>query len=243
MKVVHGSKVKGIEALAAKLMAGNNGSQDGIGVNLTDNVQLALNYATEEGSLYIVDLDTEGFLEVSDSARLNSKQIDSLMEILSEVDDKLKYRLASDMCGKNEKSFPDDKEAEKYYKEEIEKFKSLDLGLDRLKPKIDYHDLSDDMVIITANKEFNFVDVSTKQIHYCLNLYDNLFATNVLKKLSTGLIIERDGGGNNYLSFRYEEPVMKELTGPVMAKENLRELVENICNKKDIKFENNGLEM
>ena len=147
------------------------------------------------------------------------------------------------MREKNEKSFSDDKEAEKFYKEEMKKFKSLDFGLDRLKPKIDYDDINDDMIIITANKEFNFTDVSTKQIHYCLNLYDNLFATNVLKKLATGLIIEIDGGGNNYLSFRYEEPVMKELTGPIMAKDNLRELVENICKKKEMKLEHNGLEI
>lgn len=242
MKVVHGSTVKNIKALVPQYFVGNNGSQDGIGVNLTNNVHLALNYATKEGSLYVIDLNTDGFLNISSDARLTEVQKSKVESLFNEIEEKLKYRLASDICGKNKKSFLDEDKAEAFYKEQMNIFKNLDLGLDRLKPKIDF-DEDGNMVIVTANKEFNFDNVSTDHLHYCLNLYDNLFATNVFKKISSGLILEREGGSNNYLSFRYDEPVMKEITGPVMIKDNLIELVEKFCKKKDLKLEGDVLEI
>jgi hypothetical protein len=233
MKLIHGSTVKDIKSLVPQYFSGNNGSQDGIGVNLTDNVPLALNYATKDGSIYIVDLNTENYLTISDNETLNLEQINIIENIFNELDNTLKYRLASDISGKNKESYIDDKDAEIAYKEEMKRFKSLALGLDRLKPKIDYDD-NDNMMIISASDKLNLANVSTKHLHYCLNLYDNLFATKIFKKISSGLILERDNGTKNYLSFRFEEHVTKEITGDLLKKDNIESLINKICKKESV---------
>ena len=47
-EVFHGSKVKNIQSLEAFGLYGNNGSLDGIGINLTDSFDLAKIYSVEE---------------------------------------------------------------------------------------------------------------------------------------------------------------------------------------------------
>jgi hypothetical protein len=233
MKVVHGSKIKNIEFLGPRFMSGSNGSMDGVGVNLTSNVPLALNYATKDGSVYIVDIDTSNYLTVSENSFLSDSQVKTLTSKLKELPDNLRYRFATDMCGKEVVKFSDDDKAEEFYKLERIKIKGLDLGLDRMMPMIDPNDDVGFSIKIARN-DFNFDDVSTKHIHYCLNLYDNCLSTDLLKSISSGLILEKEDGRHNYLSFNGMEKTKTEISGDFLIKENCAELIENALKEIEV---------
>lgn len=228
MKVIHGSKVKQIQYLSPQFIAGANGSQDGVGVNLTDNIDLALRYATDKGSIYLVDLNVDDFLTVSDNVRLTESQSKTLIAEFSELDERLQYRFATDLCGKETHVFDHNDKAEEFYKLERLRIKGLDLGLDRMMPEIDDNDM-ESFSILTARKDFDLTDVSTQHIHYCLNLYDNQLATYLLNTISKGLILERESGQNNYLSFRPSEKVHAELTGGFLKRGDCNDLIKRVC--------------
>lgn len=233
MKVVHGSKIKNIEFLGARFMSGSNGSMDGVGINLTSNVPLALNYATKDGSVYIVDIDTSNYLTVSDHSFLSDSQAETLITKLKELPDNLQYRLATDICGKEVVKFNDDDKAEEFYKLERIKIKGLELGLDRMMPMIDPDDDVGFSIKIARN-DFDFNNVSTKHIHYCLNLYDNCLSSELLKSISDGLILEKEDGRHNYLSFNGMEKPKTEISGDFLIREDCAELIERAIEDRKI---------
>lgn len=220
MIVAHGSKNKGIESLVPYYYGGCNGSHDGVGVNMTNNPSLALNYAGPEGAIYIVDLDLTNFIKISESTTLTKTQANKLTEIFSDLDDQVKYRLATDICGKKTEEFNDEITANKVFKRHALKHATLGLYLDRLKPTVDFGDY-DKITILSAKKEFDLEGVSTQRLHYSLNLYDNYYATEVFKKICNGLILEVDQKHTNYLSFRFEERVITEFAAKEMNKDDI----------------------
>lgn len=210
MIVYHGSKTNEIRSLQPKAFFGENGSVDGVGVNLTSNASLAKRYAGQTGSVYFVRINTEGYLRISDNTFLNNKQAEILESAISELPEVLQYRFATDISGRKKTYISVAGEAMQFYKDEKQKHKNLGLYLDRLLPEIDPE--SEDYTILSATKEINFDKVSTSHIHRCLNLYDNMLATDLLKKLASGLILERESGTLDYLSFGMSERVELELS-------------------------------
>jgi hypothetical protein len=208
--VLHGSKVKGLTSLKPQYYGGNNGCVAGVGVNLTSSEPISLNYAGDTGSIYVIDLDLDNFINISDDGRLTDKQTKKIIDCFDDLNEADRYRLATDLSGKKMERFTDEKLAQRVFKKYSMQFSTLGLRLDRLKPGVEYDD-DGCMVISSATKDFDLSHTSTERIHYCLNLYDNFYATNVLKEISDGLVIESDSGSVNYLSFRMQEDVIAEL--------------------------------
>jgi hypothetical protein len=231
VRVAHGSKVNSLSELKASYYDGNNGANDGIGIYLTAEVGTAINYATDEGSVYLVDLNTEGFLTIAPDTYLSPEQSAKLEEELNTLPEEVQYRLATDICGKKEHVFLNEEDAEEFYKKERVKFKEMDLRLDRLKPEIDFNE-QDQMMILAAHKSFSDIGkVETSRIHKCLNLLDNSIATSLLKTISSGLILEREEQKENYLSFRFREKIVATLDNEFLSKENAKALIEESCKK------------
>lgn len=218
IRLLHGSKKNDLTQLEAQFIGGNNGSQDGVGINLTDSISLARHYAGSEGSVYMIDTDTTDYLSISSNHFLSQDKADILAEKLSAMHEMIRYRLATDICGKLQTAFKDDSKAEEFYKEKRKEYRSMNVSLDRLKPEIDYND-EGDMVILHAQTDFsNLHKASTYHIHRCLNRLDNELASGLLKLISKGLILERDNGTKNYLSFAYSEPVVEQLNHDFLSK-------------------------
>jgi hypothetical protein len=231
IRAAHGSKKNHLTQLEPQYIAGNNGSQDGIGINLTSDIGLAKYYAGSEGSVYLVDLNVDSYLTISDKTLLTSSQADVLKSELEKLPEKIQYRLATDICSKKPHTYGNDKEAEAFYEENKKFISSLDLGLDRMKPSIDYDDLGQ-MVILIAHKDFSTLEtVNTGHIHRCLNLFNNEIATTLLKSISKGLILERESGLDTYLSFQMQETIVATLDGVFLKKPNAKELISESCKK------------
>jgi hypothetical protein len=230
IRAAHGSKKNHLTHLSPQYVNGNNGSLEGIGINCTANIILAMNYA-EEGSVYLVDLKVDSYLTVSDKTLLTSSQADILKSELEKLPEKIQYRLATDICGKKPHTYGSDKDAEVFYKDNKKSIASLDLGLDRMKPTIDYDNLGQ-MVIFIAHKDFSMMEtINTGHIHRCLNLFDNEMATSLLKSISSGLVLKRDSGLDNYLSFQMEENIVATLDNEFLKKPNAKELISDSCKK------------
>lgn len=231
VKLAHGSKRNDLTQLEPQYIRGNNGSQDGIGVNLTADANVAVGYAEDTGSVYLVDLDISHFLIVSDKEKLNAGQAEILKMHLATLPKQDQYRLATDLCGKLSQTFDNDDDAEVFYKTQRQTHKEIGFTLDRLKPEIDYAD-DGRMMILYANDSFdNLTNVDTKRLHYCLNLFDNSIATSLLKTISSGLVLERENGKHNYLSFRNSEPVADRLDQQFLSKTNAINVIQRACDR------------
>jgi len=231
VRLAHGSTTNGLHSLEPQYIRGNNGSQAGIGVNMTADAEIAVRYADKTGSVYFIDTDISGFLTVSENVTISAGQSEILKMHLRTLPDVDQYRLASDFCGKSSKVFDNDKDAEHFYKSERQAYKDMGFTLDRLKPEIDYAD-DGRMMILYANKSFdNLTDVTTKRLHYALNLFDNSIATSLLKTISPGLILERENGKHHYLSFRNSEPITDVLDSNFLAKPNAIDVIQRTCDR------------
>ena len=78
--------------------------------------------------------------------------------------------------------------------------------------------------IFIPTTKIDFKKASVDHIHYVLNLFDNEVATSFFKLISKGLILPYENH-TDYLSFRDSEPVRKEVTGSVLAKDNIDRLL------------------
>lgn len=208
MRVFHGTKADFDGPLEPGFIAGANGSQDGIGINATSSLRLAKNYAGKDGFVHVAEINTDGFLVISDENRLTSDQAEKLKGFIGQFDDTVRTRLSTDLMGKKEYSFTDKEEAKEFLNMKKKELQDMCLYLDRMKPTVEDFE-EGNYVISAAHKDMDLKDVSTEHIHYILNLLDNYLATNALKSISTGLVLER-GDHSNYLSFRYQEPVIKK---------------------------------
>lgn len=231
IRLAHGSRKTDLTELQPMSVGGENGSQDGIGINLTADGAVARHYAGNDGAVYLVDIDISRFLTVSDHATLGHGHAEILKMHLATLPEHIQYRLASDICGKAQRTFDNDADAERFYKEKRAAFTSLDLHYDRLKPDIDYHD-DGRMIIVYAHNDFdNLYEASTRRLHYCLNLYDNSVATSLLKTICNGLVLARDNGKHHYLSFRASEAVAHTLNADTLQQPNSNDLIERACRR------------
>lgn len=226
MIVFHGTRADFDGPLEPRFIAGANGSQDGIGINATSSLRIAKNYAGEDGFVHVAEMNLDGFLVISNDQRLTKEQAENLEGFIGQLDDTVRTRLSTDLMGKKEYSFTDKNEAKEFLDRKKKELKDMSLYLDRMKPSVEYFE-DGDYVISAAHKEVDLKDVSTEHIHYILNLLDNYLATNALKSISTGLVLER-GEHSNYLSFRYQESVIKKFPASeiesVLSKEMEEEL-------------------
>lgn len=226
IRLSHGSRANELTELRPQTYFGSNGSQDGVGINLTEDISLARRYAKDDGSVYLSDIDITGYLHVSEDNYLTKEQADKITELLSKLPEDLQYRFATDICGKKEFPFNSDDEAEAFYRESKAGIKALGLNLDRLKPDIDYDDKDRTLIKIAHNDFSDIQQASTKRIHWCLNMYDNHLATQILKSISTGLILERDTGKRNFLSFRGVENIVATMDHEFLKKPNADALIQ-----------------
>lgn len=232
IRLAHGSPKNDLAELQPMFVGGTNGSQDGIGVNLTADGAVARHYAGDNGTVYLVDLDTSRFLTISDNKMLGHGPAEILKMHLTTLPEPIQYRLASDICGKAKRTFDNDDDAEVFYKEKRAEFRSLDLHYDRLKPDIDYDD-EGRMTILYAHNDFNKLhETSTRRLHYCLNLYDNNVATNLFKTISNGLVLERDNGKHHYLSFRASEAIAQTITADILQQPDSHDIIERSCQRR-----------
>ncbi len=231
LRLLHGSKKTNLTHIIPFHMMGGNGCQDGVGINLTDSASLAINYATDPedgslGSVYIVKLNVTNFLTVNDTTTLTPAQQEIILNEIKQLPEKYQYRLATDFSGKKELEFTDKEKALQTYKHYKQEFKTLDLSLDRLKPEAEQ--LTENLwEVIVPTKEANLRDVTTSHLHYCLMLFDNHWGTAVLNKITEGLILERDSGITNYLSFAKEVAIFKELDCNFLDKHNATSLIQS----------------
>ncbi|MDK9790111.1 hypothetical protein [Vibrio sp. D431a] len=240
--LVHGSKKKGFDALEPISMFGENGSVDGIGINLTSDIDVALRYAGDSGSVYVVDVDTDNFIEISDSSLITEEQAEFILGEIRDLHHFEQYRLYTDMCGHVTHKFNDKYLAFDFYTKEKEEAKNY--HLDRLKPKVE--DKGDGFEIRACRKsitEADLVGVSHKDAHYILNLFDNEFATRCYKHFASGLVLPKLNNGTNYLSFAYLESVEEEIDlstlsnsseGKQFVQERLSKLETGV---QDVEFE------
>jgi len=228
---MHGSSHNNLPHLEPRYIGGNNGSIDGVGINLTDSITLARNYAENDGSIYLIDIDISNYLTVSKDTLLSPNQADRLKSILSQLPNELQYRLATDMCGKEDHVFDNDKGAEDFYKKNRGEIREMNLGLDRLKPEIDYHDDGRMMILVAHNDFGKLQEISTFQIHRALNLYDNELASNILKEIAGGLVLACDNNKKNYLSFNPTEAITATLDSSFLSRPNANTLIKGSCEK------------
>tara|TARA_B100000749_G_scaffold265358_1_gene240386 strand:- start:2522 stop:3265 length:744 start_codon:yes stop_codon:yes gene_type:complete len=245
LRLAHGSQRNELTELRPQTYFGSNGSQDGVGINLTEDISLARGYAKDAGSVYLSDIDITGFLHITEDNYLTKEQANKITELLSDLPEDLQYRFATDICGKKDFPFENDDEAEAFYRESKSNIKALGLCLDRLNPDIDYDD-KDRTVIKIAHKDFSDIQTaSTKRIHWCLNMYDNHLATHMLKSISTGLILERDTGKRNFLSFRGVENIVATMDSEFLKKSHANTLIQRSMNNhsEEKKIPTNQLEL
>lgn len=205
----HGSKKSKLSFLEPQYYSGSNGSQDGVGVNLTSNLSRSQLYAGELGNILLVNLNLHNFLTISEDVKLNSEQQSKLNAFFDTLPPQLKKRLATDINGRETHHFEhgDKKEAHTFFKEQLDAHKIANLP-DRVKPVVKFE--ADTIEVHTPRDIWDLKEVNTKDLHYLTNLYDNEFATELFKKISDGLILPGDKEGDNFLSFRKNEVVLAE---------------------------------
>jgi hypothetical protein len=234
IKLLHGSEKQKLNHLMPFSLHGANGCHDGVGVNLTDNAKLAHDYATRlsEGSIYIIDLDTSKFLPINKQTFLNKEQAKVITKEIDLLPKKYQYRLYSDFLGKEVLELESRDEAIKVYKKYKDIFTHEQLELDRLKPTAEQ--ITDNLWEISIPRgKGNIAEVNTEHLHYCLMLFDNHHGTNMLKKISEGLILPKGLDFNNYLSFSNHVPIHIELDNTFLIKENAVNLMQKFINKKE----------
>jgi hypothetical protein len=224
MKLFHGSKKNNLQYLQSFYIGGNNGSVDGVGVNMTNDLGVALRYSSKDGSIYVVDIDTSDYLLISKSDFLSANQAVVLVDKLKELPVPVQCRLATDICGKKIINYTCADKAINFYKEEKEKIKNLDMRLDRMLPRVE--DEGEHYAIHVARTDFDLEGVSTSHIHYCLNLYDNQLSSTLLKSICGGLEIKADSGHSNFLSFDAIVGIEKEITGELLQQDNIKDELE-----------------
>ncbi len=230
VRTAHGSRKNDLTHLAPQYYNGRNGSQDGIGINLTSSVDVAMHYAGKEGSVYLVDVDTTHFLTISEETYLTEDQATVLKKELETLCTADKYRLATDILGKRQQHFVDEKEAYATFKSFSSYLKMLGLTHDRLKPSVEFGE--EDVIVYTPHCNFSRIgSVNTKHLHYCLTLFDNSVATSLLETISSGLILNRENRENDYLSFAKEEKVIAKLDQEFLQKPQAKSLIEGSLNK------------
>lgn len=195
----HGSFKKGLKFLLPATFSGSNGSQDGIGINLTNALPLAVDYAGGDGSIYASAVDVSEYLPINEKHYLNQQQTAILENFFNnKVPNDIKVRLATEFSGRLESVFDydDEKEALAFYKLAKESCPELP---DRLKPHVEFE--KEHISVFTPHDNISLKGVNTHKIHYSLNLIDNGLATDSLSLISKGLIIPKGGNLTNYLSF------------------------------------------
>jgi hypothetical protein len=209
MFTLHGSTKKSLPEIAPSFFAGSNGSMDGVGTNTTDSVDTALLYAEGDGVVYIIPQITVDYLLISEEQLLSKEQQQKIIDICSELPIADQYRLATDLAGKKVEVFSNDNDAHVFYKQHIHTKNELGLSHDRLKPNVEFE--KNHTEVHYAHCDFDLSNVNTHTLHYILNLFDNSFSSYAFQSIAPGLVLPKNAGFKNYLSFAPTHPVICEL--------------------------------
>jgi hypothetical protein len=212
MLTYHGTKKNNLSLLTPQYYEGSNGSQDGVGVNLTQALMSAQEYAGEEGRILLVHLNTAPFLTIDARTSLSLSQCQELDHAFSQLPSPIQQRLATDINGRETTQFPlaQKEDAHVFYKEARAAIKKLPNSPDRLLPKVDF--TSDGIEVHTARQQWDLTKTTTAHLHYILTLCDNALASDLLKKIADGLILPKNSDTTHYLSFRDEEVVLADFS-------------------------------
>ncbi len=212
MLTYHGTTKKALNILTPQYYAGSNGSQDGIGVNVTNSLQIAQDYATPEGRLLLLYLNHDNFLRIDDQTRLSDAQCARLDQVFDLLPLPLQLRLATDINGKQTTRFryEDENKAKTLYQQSKQRFADVPELPDRIRPSYDFEKSHIDIHLPRARWDLSKTD--TAHLHYVLNLVDNALATELFKKISDGLILPKENGAIHFLSFRANETVLADFS-------------------------------
>jgi hypothetical protein len=222
MLVFHGSPNNTIDTLRSQFFGGENGSTDGVGINATSNLARANAYASETGSVYVLDISLERFIDIGKAHHLSIEQAQILLDTIATLPEAAQTRLYTDLLGKHTLTFKEEDAALNAYKAHKQAHKDNELGLDRLKPNVEFEvDHVAVMVPRAAGSADALCHINTEHLHYCLALYDNAFASYALAQICEGLHIHRNDQ-STLLSFRQEEPILFRVPAAALSAEALK---------------------
>jgi hypothetical protein len=227
INLIHGSTVGNLRHLEARV-SGMNGSHDGIGVNLTSNASLALRYSGKEGFIYRSRVDVGNYIEISEDAKLNTHQAETLKELISILPLPDQIRLATDMVGQKERKFNSDYDADEFFDDQEMKMILSGLSNDRFMPE--FKDSIECIVKYSHSNISDIANVSTNRIHKALMFWDINRGTEMLKSLGDGLILKKEGNGENYLSFN-KVPIDKEYSGELLKRDDAALIIQRAARK------------
>lgn len=191
---------------------GSNGSTDGKAVYFTDTPTTAARYASDEGALYIADLDTDSYIEISKERTLSISEAEILEGVISDLENEdAERKLATRIAGHTEREFTSEDDAETFYEREMAWANSV--GFSDLEPEF-LEDRDGKVVVKSARPyaiEDDFEGVDIEHIHRVLNLHSPELSTHFFAQIADGLIIPKQNGETHYLSF---SPVTPELELP-----------------------------
>jgi hypothetical protein len=208
MLLFHGTRQHDLRFLEPQFYGGANGSQDGVGINLTDSLTAAQGYG-KGGRILLLSPATEAFLRIDEQTKLSPSQCEKMSGLFNDLPVELQLRFATDLHGKQKHSFTDENAAKAFYKTSKAEIAGFHLP-DRIKPSVEFERETIDVII--ARREADFSQVNTKHLHYILNLCDNKLATVLFKEITTGLVLPKDSGATHYLSFRKDEMVLADFS-------------------------------
>lgn len=206
MLLFHGTKKNDLRFLEPQFYGGANGSQDGVGINLTDSLTAAQGYG-KDGRVLLLSPAVESFLLIDEHVCLSSSQCETMSALFKELPVELQFRFATDLHGKQKHSFTDEATAKNFYKTAKTEIAGFHLP-DRARPEVEFERETVDVFV--ARRDADFSKVNTKHLHYILNLYDNKLATALFKEITAGLVLPKESGATHYLSFRKDEMVLAD---------------------------------
>ncbi|CAH7389051.1 hypothetical protein VCHA53O466_50017 [Vibrio chagasii] len=230
--LLSGSTKQGLTSLEPQYIFGSNGAQDGFGVNLSNSVDTALNYAMKgsTSSVYVIEVeDLDDYLTIDGEHFLTEEQAYELECSIDELGAADRARLYTDILGRVEVEYPDAVSMEEAF-DEMYEFSQM-ANLDRLRPKFVE---KDSLKLSCPRRDGNVEELmraTTGQIHYALTLYDLHFATDTLKGLAHGLVLPKESGATYYLSFRFQEDVAKEVVLNGISHDAAKKLVNEEVGK------------
>lgn len=209
MYVIHGSVTQKLDSITSTetWAGGSNGSTDGKGAYFTDTPSTAARYATNEGAIYIAELDTSNYIEISEARTLSIYEAEILEEVICSLgSEDIERKLATRIAGHTEREFTSEGDAEAFYEQEIAWANSV--GFSDLEPE--FQEDRDGKVVIKAARAYatedDFEGVDIKHIHRILNLHSPDLSTQFFERLADGLIVPKQNGETHYVSFSPVSP-------------------------------------
>jgi hypothetical protein len=230
MLVYSGRSESDITELLPSGLTGRNGTQDGLGIYFTDNIDAAIRYAGKEGSVYLTYLPDNNVLTIDEKTTFSTSQQAVIQENFKELPHPLQLRLATDISGHKVSTFSYDNEnqALEAYKSAKKELAGLRLP-DRCMPNVEFE--AEHIELFTPHNKLELNNVSTKDFHYRIALADNRLVNHFLSPIADTLKLTKNDGEHHYLSFRAREKVLANyLPNQLLPSKERTEFLEALNN-------------